>query len=310
VAAHAVEPTTRWLGVLMASVFLLSFAHQPLTLGLVYGDRVQYDAHRMLYGLAPVVFAVLVVAGLSISLTVVAIVAGLWNIEHTLMQRYGITRIYGRKAGDDQGGAEKRMLVSWLVLALIFVAGFVDIPRLVAKVGMGSTNARGMATLHSLRPVAQWLAVPAAVAVVVFVVQWARAERSLGATANRAKHLYLASTAALLLLVLIDPIAAFVGYVASHSVEYFVIVNRSVRTRAGLGDTSPIATVTATRARRAGMAALYAGAVLTLVALTYRVWDGHIYQFAILFLGGMHILYDGFIWKLRRPALAKSLGAA
>ena len=31
-------------------------------------------------------------------------------------------------------------------------------------------------------------------------------------------------------------------------------------------------------------------------------------SFALLFLGGLHILYDGFIWKLRRPAVAASLG--
>ena len=30
---------------------------------------------------------------------------------------------------------------------------------------------------------------------------------------------------------------------------------------------------------------------------------------AIIFtLGGMHVFYDGFIWKLRRPVVAQSLG--
>jgi hypothetical protein len=32
------------------------------------------------------------------------------------------------------------------------------------------------------------------------------------------------------------------------------------------------------------------------------------YAFAILFFGALHILYDGFVWKLRRPQLAASLG--
>ena len=41
--------------------------------------------------------------------------AGLWNAEHTLMQRYGVMRIYGRKAGDDHGRLEKPMLIVWLV---------------------------------------------------------------------------------------------------------------------------------------------------------------------------------------------------
>jgi hypothetical protein len=29
-----------------------------------------------------------------------------------------------------------------------------------------------------------------------------------------------------------------------------------------------------------------------------------LYRFAVLFLGGLHVFYDGFIWKLRRPAVA------
>jgi hypothetical protein len=28
----------------------------------------------------------------------------------------------------------------------------------------------------------------------------------------------------------------------------------------------------------------------------------------VLFFGALHILYDGFVWKLRRPAVAASLG--
>ena len=53
--------------------------------------------------------------GLNVSLTLVALMAGLWNAEHTLMQRYGVMRIYGRKAGDQHGRLEKPMLIVWLV---------------------------------------------------------------------------------------------------------------------------------------------------------------------------------------------------
>ena len=39
-----------------------------------------------------------------------------------------------------------------------------------------------------------------------------------------------------------------------------------------------------------------------------HTWDGTFYAFAILYFGGLHILYDGFVWKLRKPATAASLG--
>ena len=32
------------------------------------------------------------------------------------------------------------------------------------------------------------------------------------------------------------------------------------------------------------------------------------YALVVFTLGGMHVFYDGFIWKLRRPNVANSLG--
>ena len=118
-------------------IFLISFAHQPLTLGLVYGDPAQRDAHRRLYRWAPWVAFTLIVIGLNVSLSLVALMAGLWNAEHTLMQRYGVMRIYGRKAGDDNGRLEKPMLIVWLVAGIAYIGGYVDLQRLVHKLGHG-----------------------------------------------------------------------------------------------------------------------------------------------------------------------------
>lgn len=308
VVAHVVASSPTTLRTLVGLIFLLSFAHQPLTLALVYGDRAQLEARRRLYLAAPVVLCLAVAAGLYVSLTTVAVVAGLWNAEHTLMQRYGLTRIYGRKAGDDNGRIEKQMIISWLLLATVFVAAFVDLETLVARIGMGGTNARGVRLLAELRPLARWLLVPVVIAVVVVAARWFQAERAFGRRANPAKHLYLVATAALIAVVLVDPIAGFAGYVGSHALEYFVIVHRSLRGRAAHGDPSAVAAATATPARRAVTYLAYTAAIIAMVTVAWDAFDGRAYRFLILFLGGLHILYDGFIWKLRRPALAASLG--
>jgi hypothetical protein len=118
VVVHYTEPHLTQVQALVGIIFLISFAHQPLTLGLVYGDPAQREAHRRLYTWAPLCAAALIMLGLSISLGLVAIMAGLWNAEHTLMQRYGVLRIYGRKAGDDNGRLEKPMFIAWLVTAV------------------------------------------------------------------------------------------------------------------------------------------------------------------------------------------------
>ena len=43
---HAAEPHLTAVQSIMGVIFLISFAHQPLTLGLVYGDPAQRNAHR------------------------------------------------------------------------------------------------------------------------------------------------------------------------------------------------------------------------------------------------------------------------
>jgi uncharacterized membrane protein YidH (DUF202 family) len=294
---------------LMAIVFVISFAHQPLTLGLVYGDRSQQDAHRTLYRWAPITAAIVIFIGVNVSLTLVALMAGLWNAEHTLMQRYGLMRIYGRKAGDSNGGIEKPMLVAWLVTALLFLGAFVDLDNMVTKLGMDRTNSRGVELLDSLSAVAAVLFWVAVAVSIVFTAKWVGAERGrFSHPATRAKWIYTLGTVGLVALVMIDPIAGIAGYVAAHAIEYFGIVHTTLRRRGSSGEASAIAAASATPTRRGALYLAYFAAITALIAVTWTVWDGRLYAFAILFFGALHILYDGFVWKLRQPAVAASLG--
>ena len=107
---------------------------------------------------------------------------------------------------------------------------------------------------------------------------------------------------------MIDPIAGVAGYVAAHAIEYFAVVHSSLRKR---NDAAPVAVATRTHgcAERCAYVAYFA-AIATLVYFTWSPFNGKLYAFAILFFGALHILYDGFVWKLRRPAVAASLGIA
>ncbi len=289
----------------MGVIFLISFAHQPLTLGLVYGDPAQRDAHRTLYRWAPWVAFALIIIGLNVSLSVVALMAGLWNAEHTLMQRYGVMRIYGRKAGDDHGRIEKPMLIVWLVAGIAYIGGYVDLQRLVSKLGVGATNARSVDLLGGLSSAARVVFWAAALGGLILAARWWNAERSLGSAASRPKHWYALGTAGLIIAVMVDPIAGVAGYVAAHAVEYFAVVHSSLRKRS---DGAPVATATRTATRRAIAYVAYFAAIGALIYFTWSPFNGKLYAFAILFFGALHILYDGFVWKLRRPAVAASLG--
>ena len=294
---------------LMAIGFVVSFAHQPLTLGLVYGDPVQFSRHRLLYLLSPLVFLVAVTVGMMWSLTALAVVAALWNAEHTLMQRYGLTRIYGRKLGDNLGRTEKWMYVSWLLFALMWLPSFVDLPGMADNLGFGDRNKRGLEILYGLRGVSRALLIAVALGAAALTIRWLAAQRSLDRTQRGLpKYLYVAATFGLVVAIMIDPAAGFVAYISAHALEYFVIVDASIRKRAASGDTAPVIGAVRTRPRRAAVYVAYLAAMVGVSVLTIEWMDGRFYAWIVVFFGGLHVFYDGFVWKLRRPATAASLG--
>ncbi len=315
VAAHFIEATPAALATFVSLVFLLSFAHQPLTLALVYGDREQFALRRGVFTVSPVVFAVAILVALHVSVVALALVAGLWNAEHTLMQRYGITRIYGRKSGQQEGGLERAMLISWLVLAAVWVSADRATPTRLHQLSLGGTNEMAVRALTQYRSLAGLLLIPVVLVVAGLVLAWVAAERRRGDGANPAKWLYLASTASLFVVILVDPIAGLMGYVGAHAIEYFVIVHQSLGLRYGTPPApnevtpppSPLARAVRARTGRIGFLVGYLTVIVGLVSLL--AWRGSADLYLVVFftLGGLHVFYDGFIWKLRRPAVARSL---
>lgn len=309
---HAAESRGSDVATVVTAVLLLSFSHQPLTLALVYGDPQQFRLRRAIFTWSPLVFVIAVWGGRQLSLLLVAAVAGLWNAEHTLMQRYGVTRIYGRKVGQEDGRLERAMLMSWLVLALIWVAADPALPARISRLRLGDVNANGLQLLSDLRPAAAALVVPAVALAVGLAVRWLRQEVTLGDAANPAKHLYVASTAALFVVILVDPLAGFVAYVGSHAVEYFVIVHQTLdrRYRAVPTGGGALGQVLRAPPGRAGFFAAYACGVVLLVAVLRWHDSPSLTSVVFLTLGGLHVFFDGFIWKLRRPAVASSFSIA
>ncbi len=317
-AAHLLQGRgdTNLLAAFISGVFLLSFAHQPLTVALVYGDPAQFRLKKAIFTWSPLVFVVAVVIGFHISLVLVAVIGGLWNAEHTLMQRYGVTRIYGRKVGQDDGGVEKAMLFSWLVLALVWVAADPATPERIAAVNLGQNNRMALEVLTSLESAASLLVLPLVLLSAGLVVWWVARERHRPQL-NGAKWMYLASTAVLLSLAVVDPLAAIMGYVGSHAVEYFVIVHQSLGRRyapmvepvptTGAVDGGVLGRVVRARTGRFGFLAGYVLVVIAAIVALGRLQSPLAYTVVFFTLGGMHVFYDGFIWKLRRPEVAQSL---
>ena len=312
-AAALTYSSGRALGAVVAITLLISLVHQPLTLGLIYGDPAQFALAQRVFTFFPFVLVGAVITGRLVSLTLVAVIAGLWNAEHTLMQRYGVVRIYGRKAGDGDVATERPMLISWLLFVLCFAAADARTPQLLKKVDLGATNEEGIRILQGLRPWAVGAVVMMGAAVAITTSRWWRTEHRLGVSGFTPKRRYLLATATLFVVMLVNPIVGLIGYVGSHALEYFVIVHGALGRRysgplaesggfVGRAVRSPL--------RATGCVVAYVALIgAVLVVVQFRV-QADLANVILLTVGGMHVFFDGFIWKLRRPVVARSVAAA
>lgn len=291
--------------------FLVSLVHQPVTLALVYGDESTRATRHRLFMWSPLVLGAAVVIGMQVSLVGVAVVAGLWNAVHTMLQRYGIVRIYGRRAGQAGATGERTLLLSWLALALVAAAADPATPARVESLDLGARNAAALGILTDLRPFARPLLLLGLLVTVLLTAGWIRGERRrvVDGEANPAKWLYVGSTAALLAWSAIDPIGAFIAYIGSHAVEYLLVVNGALPRR-WAGGIGLVPRLVDARGGRVRFFAAYAAVLAVLFTALRAFDDGSTYRMAILTLGGLHILYDGFIWKLREPTVARVLAPA
>lgn len=316
-AAHGAraDSSLRWA---VTAALLVSFAHQPLTLALVYGDRRQFALRRRLFVWAPPVTVALIAVAVTRHLLVVVPVAAVWNTVHTLQQRYGLSRIYARRSGYGSAALDRCVLYAWMAGAVLLVAANPATPGLVRRVSLDQTNAGGIRLLTDARPVALALLVPVGLVAIGLLAAIVRQERHalhgvaafdrhgarspLAAPANPAKWLYQLSSLLLITGLALDPAAGFIAYVGAHAIEYGVVVYKTTQSRyGGHRDRSTLLGRTASSA--AGRVGALAAVVGLALALKYRT-HGDVADILLYTVGTLHFLYDGCIWKLRRPALA------
>jgi hypothetical protein len=275
--------------------------HQPLTLGFVYADGRQFAQRRSLFVLAPVVAVGVALAAVRWNLWIAVPVAAVWNTVHTLQQRYGLSRIYSRKAGYGSAFLDRALVYSWMVAALLLVAANTATTHLLDRVDLGANNDAAVRILADARPYALALFVPVAILTACVTIALVRQEART-AQPNPAKWLYQAGSLGLIASIAINPAAGFVAYVAAHAVEYTIVVYRNARTRTKGpdGERTPLGRLALTRAGRFAYVAAVMGGAYAVHALVV----GPSYLVVLYVIGSLHFLYDGVIWKLRRPAVA------
>jgi hypothetical protein len=295
----AADSRVRWA---VAAVLVVSFLHQPLTFALVYGDGRQYRQRRRLFLWAPPITIAVIAVAVLLHLWVVVPIAAMWNTIHTLQQRYGLSRIYARRAGYGSAWLDRWVLYAWMTAAVLLVAAQHRTLDLVARVGLAGVNGAGVRLLTDARPFAVLGFVPVAAVALVLAVAVVRQEVAAGERATRAKWIYQGASLLLIAGIAVDPLAGFIAYVGAHAIEYAVVVYKTAESRYGRQrDRSSLLGRVAWSVwgRVAVMAAVAGGALAA--ASRFR---GDAATIVLFTVGALHFLYDGFIWKLRKPAVA------
>ena len=314
VASGSTTASTQRVQEGVAAALLISFLHQPLTFGLVYGDRRQVAMHRRLFVWAPIV--AVAIAGLCAwrNVWIVVPVAALWNLQHTVQQRYGVQRIYSGRSGYGSARLDRAIAYLPMTAVLLAVAYAPTTTDLVRRSGIDARNAQGIELLVRLRPAAGALLLVAVGATAVVMVSVVRQELRAGSRANPAKWLYQGSSLVLLGSIVVDPVAGFIAYVTAHAIEYAVIVDRTARKRYGLATSGEASverpTFLGTVGRRPVGRFAYFGVIVVGALVLYKATHGAWVNTVVYTVGALHFTYDAVIWKLRRPATARDFGVA
>ncbi len=298
------------LNTLFRSAFVLSLLHQPLTLALVYGDREQFDLRRRLFTWSPPIAVALIAVAVLLNLWIIVPVAAIWNTVHTLQQRYGLSRIYSRKAGYGSARLDRLTLYAWMAAAVVIVGSAPTTLDQLARVMLDRRNSAAIVSLTGVRPYALSLLVPALVASAVLAGLLVRQEVRHRDRANRAKWIYQISSLALIAAIALDPLAGFIAYVAAHAIEYFVVVYKTMQSRYGRPrERRPLlGRAAGSPVGRVAFFAAFLGLFLVFDSKADRALPANAYDIALYSIGILHFWYDSFIWKLRKPAVAANFG--
>lgn len=318
---------TRGLALATAVALAATYVHRHYTFVLVYGDRDTFRLRTRDFVLAPLLVFAIVGAcrGLygasrgdswawfgTAAWWTVLITVGVWNVWHTLMQRYGILRIYAGKAGHGlQARDHGRRDLAVLWTSVILVSWLTVMFR--ASTFAGQANAR-----RALKIVGPWLdgvwpwvvlAVLAGAWVVTFSA-WLRHElrAELAWRTRLPRWLFLASTLVLLAVFVVHgPIVGYLCFGVAHALEYVAFVHHFGQQKFARGPEarSPAALLL----RRPLMTApLLIGGLLLAFVLLYEQRRADVYMVYYMGTSTLHFLFDGWIWKVRRPEVRAPLG--
>jgi hypothetical protein len=293
-----------WIYAVVFAVLMVNDLHRHYTFVLVYGEPEVFEKRKALYTWLPVAAALVAFASVyTKSFPVLLTISVLWTMYHSVGQKYGITRIYARKAGYGEAWIEKGLIFSWFFYIVFAIAEKEASTLTQFEAGRVVLDSLGD-TLHYMTA----LSYPILAVALVFTGLFVRQEYLNRDRMSVAKVLFVTS---ILLLYAVFFRSLVIGYVVfgfSHAVEYIALVNIFVKTKYAQRPEarSPLARASRRWWLSSSLFAVVVIGICAVMQLKYAEALG-IYIVGSSFL---HFLYDGWIWKVRQPDVGRPLGIA
>lgn len=254
------------------------------------------------------------------ALSAIAVIAGAWNIWHVFMQKYGVLRLYASKRESVvrvPGWVDRLLVFSWLPLIVVTI-GTQYQTTLFRMFPSGRTLLGPVVDLLALwGPLIHTpLIVLVVAALAIFVgYEWKVGERNAPRLTMAAGITLLSAS-----FFFLHPLKAYLAYAFSHAVEYMVFIWAVQRRRyAQPLDHQPLM---ARALRHPWIAYIATSAVLGTLFIYWKYvgrgilpdverpsflghsaleWVGYwtVYQSMV------HFYFDGFMWKMRDPAMKR-----
>jgi hypothetical protein len=292
----------------MVAVLSVSFIHRHFVYLLFFGDAERRQRHPLATWAAPLVALVMVAVAYVVPpvATGVVILLGGWNIWHTLMQRHGLSRAYAVSLSPTLATAEhgrRELAVLWS--ATITVA--IGIMRFQTDTFFGPARKVWLAMPLVVRhepALLTALLVAAALVTAVLVWRWWQVEQRADVPQRwrwpRASML-ASTTGLLLVLLLAGPIVGYIVFGFAHAVEYIMFAHAFSARQAQRGNIAPGPRLLAVPLFLTGICGIF---LLAFIAAR-QVWNTPLFVAYFSATSLLHYVYDGLIWRRRRPAPAR-----
>jgi hypothetical protein len=287
--------------ILVVLSVLITYAHLIAVVPRAYLNREVFGANRIRLTVVPVALVTAFVWSPTL-MAIGAVVGIFWDIHHSAMQSFGLSRIYDMKAGNDvQQLRRVDMRLNWVLYVGPLVAGaafstHIDTLRQLDHVGL-SDIARLPSILESHVSFFSAIAITAW----VFMVGWAMLEYRkamlLGYRLPAHKLVLLICTGLVSVLAwgFLSPLVALVSINIYHAVQYFALV--------WLKEGRRMTAFTGVKPRLAFD--LFIGGCAVLGVAYHFASSANIGWLLAPFIACslLHFWYDGFIWSVRKKQI-------